>query len=392
MSVLTEDLDVTAYAAAVRRGLVGLTQDQVDDLTDDLEADLADALADERRAGHGRGLVEQFGSPEAYAAELRAAAGLPPGDRRASRWERLFPDPVEQSRRVGGRVLAWLRAQAWWPSTESFLVSLRPVWWVLRAWLVMQVATAFVLGSQRMGLRISGLAEWLVLGVLVVLSVQWGRGVWFQSRSTRWLPVLTNVVAVVALLPVLATIGARYDQAQDVYRSWASGAFNGGTQTVYEDRPVDGVVVDGIQVSNLFVYDAQGNPLQDVQVYDDRGRPVRTTFDNGYDQFWFPESTEPWSFVPAADTDGRSRWNVYPLRGAPTAQFEYDDDGSPVLQVGKSAMTPPWPFAKAPALAGRGVAPAAPADGAVSASGEPSTGSTPTPSGSVPGPTATPGP
>ncbi|MBO9553289.1 hypothetical protein [Cellulomonas sp.] len=392
MSVLTEDLDVAAYAVAVRRSLVGLSQEQVDDLTDDLEADLADALADERRASHGRGLVEQFGTPEAYADELRAAAGLPTAGRPASRWERLFPDPVEQSQRVGRRMLAWLRRQAWWPSTESFLVALRPVWWVLRAWLVLQVATALVLGPQRMGLRVGELAEWVVLGGLVVASVQWGRGAWFQSRSTRWVPVLTNIVAVVAILPVLATMSSRAAQAEDVYRAWASGAFNGGTQTVYEDRPVDGVVVDGIQVSNLFVYDAQGNPLQDVQVYDDRGRPVRTTFDNGYDQFWFPESTEPWSFVPAADADGRSRWNVYPLRGAPTTQFEHDDDGAPVLQAGVSASTPPWPFAKAPALAGRGVAPLAPADGTVSASGEPSAGSVPTPTGAQPGSTSAPTP
>ena len=80
MSVLdsTEVLDVAGYAAAVRRSLADLGPDQVDDLTDDLEADLADALADERHNAHGRGVLEQFGPPEEYAAELRAAAGLLP--------------------------------------------------------------------------------------------------------------------------------------------------------------------------------------------------------------------------------------------------------------------------------------------------------------------------
>ena len=105
-----------------------------------------------------------------------------------------------------------------------------------------------------------------------------------------------------------------------------------------------------MQVSNLFVYDAEGNPLTDVQVYDDRGRPVRTTFDDGYGQYWFPEATEPWSFVSRVDSDGRARWNVYPLQGAPTSEFTYDDGGLQVLPAGASAMTPPWPFAKAPAL------------------------------------------
>ena len=99
------------------------------------------------------------------------------------------------------------------------------------------------------------------------------------------------------------------------------------TETIYQETPMDGVVVDGMQVSNLFVYDAEGNPLSDVQVYDDRGRPVRTTYDDGEEQYWFPEGTEPWSFVSRVDADGRSRWNVYPLQGAPTSAFVYDDDG-----------------------------------------------------------------
>ena len=60
--------------------------------------------------------------------------------------------------------------------------------------------------------------------------------------------------------------------------------------------------------------------------------------------------TEPWSFVSRVDSDGRARWNVYPLQGAPTSEFTYDDEGLQVLPAGSSATTPPWPFAKAPAL------------------------------------------
>ena len=87
MSVLdtTDALDVAGYAAAVRRSLADLGPEQVDDLTDDLEADLAEALDDERHVAHGRGLLEQFGPPEDYAAELRAAAGLAPATAPARR-------------------------------------------------------------------------------------------------------------------------------------------------------------------------------------------------------------------------------------------------------------------------------------------------------------------
>ena len=78
----TDVLDVAGYAAAVRRSLADLGPEQVDDLTDDLEADLAEALDDERHVAHGRGVLEQFGPPEDYAAELRAAAGLAPATAR----------------------------------------------------------------------------------------------------------------------------------------------------------------------------------------------------------------------------------------------------------------------------------------------------------------------
>ena len=181
-----------------------------------------------------------------------------------------------------------------------------------------------------------------------------------------------NVVAVVAVVPLLAGAHDRVAASESVYADYTAGRLGGGgTQTIIQDKAVDGVVVDGIQVSNLFVYDADGNPLTDVQVYDDRGRPVRTTFDDGLGQYWFPEATEPWSFVSRVDSDGRARWNVYPLQGAPASEFTYDD-GLQVLPAESSATTPPWPFAKAPALDD---APEA----AVGAEGAPSSSPTSTP-------------
>ncbi|GEK21293.1 HAAS signaling domain-containing protein [Cellulomonas xylanilytica] len=350
MSVLdtTDVLDVAGYAAAVRRSLADLGPEQVDDLTDDLEADLAEALDDERHVAHGRGVLEQFGPPVEYAAELRAAAGLAPAAAPTGR-VRLFGDPVEDTRRLGRWALGRLRAQAWWAPVEAFLIALRPAWWLLRGWVVYQLV-ALVLGVS--GWLPRNLAAFLVLVGAVVLSVQYGRGEWFRSRRVTWLAVTANVVAVLAVLPLLAGAHDRVAASESVYADYTAGRLSGGggTQTIIQDKAVDGVVVDGMQVSNLFVYDAEGNPLSDVQVYDDRGRPVRTTFDNGFDQYWFPEATEPWSFVSRVDSDGRARWNVYPLQGAPTSEFTYDDDGLQVLPAGSSATTPPWPFAKAPAL------------------------------------------
>ncbi|KQR12226.1 hypothetical protein [Cellulomonas sp. Leaf334] len=349
MSVLdtTDALDVAGYAAAVRRSLADLGPEQVDDLTDDLEADLAEALDDERHVAHGRGVLEQFGPPEEYAAELRAAAGLAPATA-AARSGLPMGDPVQDARRLGRWTLRRLRAQAWWPPVESFLVALRPVWWLLRGWVVYQLVASMAGVS---GWFPHNLPAFLVLVGFVVLSVQWGRGAWFRGSSVAWVATTANVVAVVAVLPLLGSAQDWLGDREAVYDSYQAGVLGGGDpQTIIQDKAVDGVVVDGMQVSNLFVYDAEGNPLTDVQVYDDRGRPVRTTFDNGFEQYWFPEATEPWSFVSRVDSDGRARWNVYPLQGAPTSEFTYDDEGLQVLPSGSTATTPPWPFAKAPAL------------------------------------------
>ena len=121
---------------------------------------------------------------------------------------------------------------------------------------------------------------------------------------------------------------------------------------MYLEVPQDGVVVDGMPVSNLFVYDAAGDPLTDVQVYDDRGRPVRTTFDEGTSPWYRPDSDEPWYFAPTASDDGRVRWNVYPLRGWSEGMLVRDEDtGELGPPSGLAPVAPPFPFAKAPAVA-----------------------------------------
>ena len=101
-----ELVDVAGYAAAVRRALAGLGPEQVEDLTDGLEADLAEALADEAVAGRGADPVTRFGTPEEYAAELGAAAGLVPvptaPGRRRRRPRRPGPGARGPSSRRGG--------------------------------------------------------------------------------------------------------------------------------------------------------------------------------------------------------------------------------------------------------------------------------------------------
>jgi len=122
---------VAAFVAQVRARLGDLTEEEREELLGGLEADLAERLAEGEA---------DLGDPAAYAAELRAAAGLearprgwavrrPAGTRRPladhlselldairSDWERW----VARDPRV---------AEAWQVTQAP-----RPAWWVLRAW------------------------------------------------------------------------------------------------------------------------------------------------------------------------------------------------------------------------------------------------------------------
>ena len=86
---------------------------------------------------------------------------------------------------------------------------------------------------------------------------------------------------------------------------------------------------------------------------------MRTTTDEGWSTWSLPGVTEDWNFLPATDEDGRTRWNVYPLLGAPNADFEWDRLGidesaqDPVDVLTAEPRVPPRPFAKAPSVVDR---------------------------------------
>lgn len=365
---------VSTYAAAVRAHLADLTVEQVEDLTDGLEADLAEALEDAATPAGGPAapspddatvldLARRFGPAAEYAAELRAAAGLPaagdgPGAarRRLPSWGRLreVVQGAAGALRAGAAaavapVIA-TPAGAWLVGLGG---ALRPVWWLVRAWMWWVMAVNIggwhaVTEYRELGgfVPLNALA-WLTLAGAALLSIGVGRGWGSGRRTTRAVTWLASAAAVVLLVPFAGNAEGALRSAMAAPR----------TQVVYVETPVgqqvepsDGVVVDGQYVSNLFVYDAQGNPLHDVQVVDDRGRPVRTTTDRGQGDWALPGVDGTWAFAPATDVDGRERWNVYPLSGAPSQSWTWADDGSRELADDAELRTPPPPFAKAPAL------------------------------------------
>lgn len=308
------DTDVTArigdpvtddYLVGLRVALIGLPHTEVAEIVDDARGHLAE-LAEELGAGYGRDAVHaRLGSPQDYAAELRAAAGYPPAQQ----------EPVERPRtgqagfalaalvvataaagaaglamgQVGpstvaplflavplaaaGALAAWSDgpgqpAAASLPSVVAlrerlarartdgaaggFVLSLQPGWWVLRA-----LVAAGVIGWVFGGGGSAGLVTALVLAVPAVpLSVLLGRRS-AADRRLLWAVVPLNAFAVGLL------VAAVLAQGQD------------RTGDVVSYSPPAGLSLDGATVADVRPFDAKGRPLSEVYLFDENGRPAR---------------------------------------------------------------------------------------------------------------------
>jgi hypothetical protein len=285
------------FANAVRLALADLPADEVDDLTDGLEADLAERAEDEAMPG--------FGDPLTYANELRAAAGLPP---RSGALPSTFGDTVEHARRDLVRGLRDFGALPPIARLIAFAVSLRPVWWVARAWVFYGILTwAFSVPS----LNLTPLTFALGAGALIT-SVQFGRGKWLAGWMRTALLVVNILLIVGSPIIVYATSNA--------WQSQVNGWYNQGQRDGEHEQ--NGLEYNGRLISNIFAYDANGAPLSQVQLYDQSGRPLYTVQQPGE-----PTINGSTFLVPNANVHGRGGWNVYPL--GYLTQDQLADTGEP---------------------------------------------------------------
>jgi hypothetical protein len=240
---------VAAYLRDVRAALDDLPADERDDLLEGLEADLT-----ELRAEEGGPLTDRLGSPQAYAAELRSAAGLPPhGGRRAPRTQRL---------RSAVRPL--LERAAAWPGVapvRRFLPELRPGWWVLRgylaAWLFCVVTSGDLPGP------FPRFEESLLAGLLLAAGAI-ALSVWIGRRTDRRPRLRRGVIVANAILGFAAVI-ALYD---------VQSQYTGSGEAYYYEQPC--CVLSGTHgvISEIYPYDRDGKLLTDVQLYDQNGLPI----------------------------------------------------------------------------------------------------------------------
>jgi hypothetical protein len=318
--------EVAAFVAEVRARLADLPPEERQELTDGLEADLSDLV--------GEAGPEALGDPDAYTRELRAAAGLDPVT------VRVAGDGRPRGERVAGLLDAsharWERAAGGLPGRPwEFVQTLRPVWWVARAWVAVELLDLWFGGSPYAYVpRIEGFG--LVLTVLaVVASAQVGRGrLWPGTRvrssvGARVLLLGLNLFALVLGPVVLDELDARTSYATSY------------SEPVHQTLSGTGVRrLDGSFVENIYPYDAEGHPLTGVQLYDERGEPLLVTRDPGF-----------------LDTSGRfvvrypwrngesSVWNAFPMPertqdGPSRSTDAFDDVKPPALKLPLAAVPP----------------------------------------------------
>lgn len=270
------------YLAAVEHELADLPGEDRSALLEDLAQHL-DALTAE---DDDRPVTVRLGPPAAYAADLRAAAGLPargsavrpaaPGLR--DRLDGLLDSPaVRRVLPLAGEV-------------RRLLTDLRPAWWVLRGYLVVLVACLLEgdgvrdfpvpapLGSNELGF------------VLVVATIAGSVALGRRSLGT---PLRSLVIAASVLLVGTAAIVGQ--------NLWSTVVESSGTVTVASGAGVPSEAYPLVSrygpVTDVFPYAADGTPLEGVLLYDQDGRPLRV----GLQQWWADECPRALEQPRAAD-------------------------------------------------------------------------------------------
>ncbi|WP_026425370.1 HAAS signaling domain-containing protein [Actinokineospora inagensis] len=292
MSVHTGSPEVVDYLARIRAALADLPAEELAEVMEDVEPHVAEVFAE-------AGGIERLGSPEAYAAELRAAGGYPPptappperhGWARFTFWVMvglallaLFAGLAAAAQGSGSRYAVWVfllifvaPGMLWLftgkvtvadvrrlPEYRSlsrrfhatvaklpepvvgYLRSLRPAWGLIRIGLAVLM---LLVGRVE--------AAVVVLGASAVVT-------WAGPRARtddRVLPiaVVTNVfLASVLVSLVFAAF------------TWSTGRHDYG--------PVqynDGLTYDGVPLRNLYAVDANGTPLPEFYLYTTGGEPI----------------------------------------------------------------------------------------------------------------------
>lgn len=246
------------YLAAVEHALADLPAEDRSALLEDLALHL-DALAAE---DDDRPVAVRLGPPAEYAADLRAAAGLPP---RGSTGGSAMPRLRER--------LDAVRAAATPAAGEvrRLLRELRPAWWVLRGYLLVLVPCLHEWDGVS-DFPVPAPADNHVLGVLLVVAAVAGSVALGRTRLPR--PVGALVAALGVVIAVASFVAWDRSEVSRGSGGWASAA-----DQAFGNHPL---MSRHGPVTDVLPYAADGTPLEGVLLYDQDGRPLRV----GVQEWW----------------------------------------------------------------------------------------------------------
>jgi hypothetical protein len=264
---LTSYLDEVATHLA---GAPGLSEPERRELLDDLATHLAEVAAEDE----GGTLEERLGTPSAYARELLASAGVDvtgTGPRRRSRTvagaRRLVDRPLAAARAAGLADRPWARA------VVAVTPDLAPVWWALRGYLLADLVAGVTEGFAFPGFPVPRVFGTVVLGLpvtaaLVVLSLREGRRAQTAGPPSRRRVLAGRLVTALCLVVGLLLVSRLSDADHRDARYAGSSGTPEQVTNLCLTRPGGGIV------ANVFPYDREGRPLDDVLLYDQAGRPI----------------------------------------------------------------------------------------------------------------------
>ncbi|HVK25332.1 MAG TPA: hypothetical protein VM677_28580 [Actinokineospora sp.] len=291
------------YLARVRAALADLPAEELAEVLEDIEPHVTEVF------GEPGDPVDRLGSPEDYAAELRAAGGYPPVE---------GPPPVSEHH-GRGRFVFWaigltalaffLAAFATRGRTEPLILILLclpvygPALWLVLAGRVNRTDLT-ELPEYRRGKRMGdsavallqpeaiaylrslrpawGLARLIVLAVLFLVALDRGPGlavftlivagglVWLAGR------VKTNRRLLAITLPANAfVIGAALGLVIG-----ATDLGRGGPVYVNQGYVGGGLTYGGRPLSNVYAVGADGRPIEEFYLYDETGTPITVDYDS----------------------------------------------------------------------------------------------------------------
>jgi uncharacterized membrane protein len=317
---------VRVYLARVRTALADLPASEIEEILEDVRPHLAELEGELGEGARVEALIERLGTPESYAAELRASGGYPPAAEgatvvvataastpgllkpRIALWGLVIsavalallafgaavsvnPDvlvgllvvapvflislvlllrggvePVLALPELGWLrgTLAKLREQEDGGKFLGYLGSLKPAWWVLCAVALLAFGVLLMLRHRGAVLLLPFL---LVAGAAIV----WAGPRVRADRRLLWVAVPVSAFVIGG---ALGGFGAAVDLISNRNSYQGASSYYPSSSDQYGN---DQLSYGGQSVDNVYAFDAEGKPLTEVYLYDEEGRPITLT-------------------------------------------------------------------------------------------------------------------